>query len=130
MYTKANGTLTSEASARTRMTGTEITGLTNGTTYKVEEALPAYAIKVKAGSESVVTNVDNTLFKVTTENGTLVSQLRDALESLEGSVHTYKITSAGYFEKSESDTLVQGDLLLVYVNGSYTIDAVYPISVD
>ncbi|MGG4497598.1 hypothetical protein [Brevibacillus reuszeri] len=130
MYTKANGTLTSEASSRTRIAGTEVTGLTNGTTYKVEEASPAYAIKVKAGSESVVTNVHNIFFTVNTEGTMLVSELRGAVESLEGSVHSYKIKTAGYMDKNDTDTVNQDDLLIVYVNGSNTMDAVYRIYVD
>jgi len=39
LYTLANGELTSDATSKAALSGMEIIGLTNGTTYKVEEVL-------------------------------------------------------------------------------------------
>lgn len=67
-YSKSDGTLTSQESDASELVGSEIVGLTNGKTYKVEEYIPTPTPKPDEPKDEVTTPPTNNSTSNTTTN--------------------------------------------------------------
>ncbi|OBR93301.1 N-acetylmuramoyl-L-alanine amidase LytC precursor [Clostridium ragsdalei P11] len=130
-YVKADGTLSDNESDAAALTGTEIIGLTNGKTYKVEACTPpsgnSFSVQVTGKPVETVNNLDVTPnmtggYKFKLSNGT-----RDALLSDVNSVNTDKVdvtiskgskSISGEFPKTNitNENLIAGVVLPVTVS--------------
>ncbi|QXE20701.1 cell wall-binding repeat-containing protein [Clostridium sp. 001] len=134
-YVKADGTLSDNESDAAALAGTEIIGLTNGKTYKVEACTPpsgnSFLVQVTGKPVETVNNLDVTPNMTGGYHFKLPNGTRDALLSDVNSINTDKVnvtiskgskSISGEFPKTNitNENLIAGVILPVTISSPIT----------